>query len=119
MDVTAYLHDIFTKGLKSLTHILQVAEAHAKANNLDFDVEYLSLRLADDMRPLSFQIQNATAAIKLHLARLTGDTYPVWDDSEKSLTELYNRIETTKGFLDGADWAKVKERLDAGAEVEM
>jgi len=119
IDITAYVFDTFNKGLNTLTHILQVAEAHARKSGLDFDVDYLPARLADDMRPLSFQIQNATGTIKMHLGRLTGNAYPYWDDDEKSLGELYARIAKTKEFLAAVDRTKVNERLDGGAEVDM
>lgn len=119
LDTTDYVLDTFSKGLNTLTHILEVAAAHARENNVDFDAEWLPTRLIDDMKPLSFQLQNATSAIKLHLARLTGDSYPFWEDDEKTLEELKARIETTKGFVASVDRVKIKERLEAGAEVQM
>ncbi|KAK0640690.1 hypothetical protein B0T16DRAFT_334973 [Cercophora newfieldiana] len=119
LDTTDYVLGTFNRGLNTLTHILEVAEAHARENNVDFDAEWLPTRLIDDMKPLSFQLQNATSAIKLHLARLTGDAYPYWEDNEKTLEEFKARIAQTKEFLEAVDRAKLKERLEAGMEVEM
>ncbi|KAK3946529.1 hypothetical protein QBC32DRAFT_151370 [Pseudoneurospora amorphoporcata] len=50
----------FSKGLNTLTHILNVAERHAFSQGLSADAEYPNARLIDDMKPFTFQIQNAT-----------------------------------------------------------
>jgi hypothetical protein len=122
LDTTTYIVTTFTKGLNALVHILQVAESHAHQQNIDFNTEYLPARIAADMKPLSFQIQNATNTIKLHLGRLRGEAYPVWEDDEKTIGELYGRIERAREILrdfNDRETVKVRGRLAAGEEVEM
>ncbi|KAK4442890.1 hypothetical protein QBC34DRAFT_479306 [Podospora aff. communis PSN243] len=122
LDAPSYILTTFTKGLTSLLHILRTAESHARQNNISFDDEYLPARLAADMKPLSFQIQNATNTIKLHLGRLRGEGYDVWEDDEMSLGELYARIDRTRGLLrdfERGEMDGVRGRLERGEEVEM
>ncbi|KAK0617589.1 hypothetical protein B0T14DRAFT_498577 [Immersiella caudata] len=122
LDTTSYILSTFHKGLNSLSHILQLAESHAAEQNLDFNAEYLPASLAPDMKPLSFQIQNATNTIKLHLGRLRGEGYPIWEDDEGTIEELYARIEKTRGYLrdfEKEDGEGVRGRLEEGCEVEM
>ncbi|KAK3681814.1 hypothetical protein B0T22DRAFT_472869 [Podospora appendiculata] len=105
----------FTNGLKTLTHILQAAEAHAKANGLDADAEYVGARLIDDMLPLSFQVQNATTNIRKTLNRVTGAEDQPWEDNEKTFAELYKRIDRAQALLSAVDAAKI----DAASDNEV
>ena len=88
----------FTRGLKALSGLLDKAVAHAEANGVDPET-YLSLRLAEDMHPLSKQVQIACDSPKLCIARLSGIAAPVHDDSEKTIVELKARIASTLAYI--------------------
>ncbi|KAK3368699.1 hypothetical protein B0H63DRAFT_80189 [Podospora didyma] len=109
----------FTSGLNTLSHILSVAEAHAKANGLDADAEYPSASLTEDMRPLSFQVQNATSTVRRTLARLTGTPEPVWEDKEVTLADLRARIAKAHALLKEADAAAVNARAEQTVDLPL
>jgi hypothetical protein len=88
----------FTRGLRALSAFLEKARVHAEANGIDPE-SYLSLRIIDDMNPLSKQVQTACDSPKLCLARLSGVAAPVNDDSETTLAELQTRIADTLAYL--------------------
>jgi len=88
----------FTRGLRALSAILDKAVAHAAATGVNAD-DWLSLRLIDDMNPLSKQIQSSCDAPKLCIARLSGITAPVHDDSEKTIAQLQVRIADTLAYI--------------------
>jgi hypothetical protein len=89
---------IFVRMLGNLAKWLDKAEAHAAAKKFDTSV-YLGLRLAPDMLPLSTQIQIACDSAKLAVARLAGMDPPKFDDTEKTLDELRQRVRTTIEYL--------------------
>jgi hypothetical protein len=102
----------FQKGLNTLTHILTVAKEHAGTIGLDPDAEYPGARLADDMLPLSFQVQNATTTVRRTLARLQGTEDQPWADDEKTVADLLARVEKARALVEAAD----KALIDARAE---
>ena len=77
---------------------LDKAEAHAKARNFDPN-NYLGLRLAPDMLPLSRQVQIASDSAKGAMARLAGLELPKWEDNEASLDDLRGRIRKTMDYV--------------------
>jgi hypothetical protein len=81
----------FLQILGALNSILEKAEAHCKAKNIQPDV-LLSARLYPDMFPLTRQIQTACDFAMKSCARLTGSEVPTTQDTEKSLEELRQRI---------------------------
>ncbi|GAM96531.1 hypothetical protein U91I_00150 [alpha proteobacterium U9-1i] len=81
----------FTRMLRNLDQILEKAEAHAKAKNIDPSV-FLNARLAPDMHPLTRQIQMACDSPKGAMARLAGKTPEAHADTETSFAELHARI---------------------------
>lgn len=85
---------IFERMLGNLLVWLDKAQAHAGARGFDTK-NYLGLRLAPDMLPLSRQIQIASDAAKGCMCRLAGLDVPQWDDSEASLDDLRQRIRRT------------------------
>lgn len=89
---------VFTKGLKALSGVLAKARAHAAETGVDPD-SWLSLRLIDDMRPLSGQLQMVTDSPKLCLVRLSGVEAPVFADDETTLAQLEARIQATLDYL--------------------
>ncbi len=88
----------FTRGLRALDGLLDKAVAHAEATGVDPSA-YLSLRIIDDMNPFSKQVQTACDSPKLCLARLSGVSAPVNDDSETTIAELKARIASTLAWL--------------------
>ncbi|MFN9746721.1 MAG: DUF1993 family protein [Betaproteobacteria bacterium] len=90
----------FAKMLASMLAWLDKAQAHAEARRFDAN-NYLSLRLAPDMLPLSRQIQIACDGAKGCMARLAGIEVPKWDDTEATLDELRERIRRTRDYVAG------------------
>ena len=90
----------FAKMLTNMLAWLDKAQAHAEARRFDAN-NYLGLRLAPDMLPLSRQIQIACDGAKGCMARLAGIEVPKWDDSEATLDELRERIRRTRDYVAG------------------
>jgi len=93
-SVTVFLHN-----LKQLSHLLDLGLAHAKSTGIDPST-LVQARLAEDMRPLSFQIQSASDASKLAVVRLTGVAAPSFADTETTFEELKTRIDNTRAYLE-------------------
>jgi uncharacterized protein len=100
----------FLQILGALNGILEKAEAHCKAKNIQQEV-LLSARLYPDMFPLTRQIQTACDFAAKGCARLTGSEVPTTPDTEKSFADLEARIARTIEYVrafkpaqfDGAD----------------
>ena len=102
----------FKKMLQNLSRFFDKAEAHAEARKFDVQV-LLDSRLAPDQFALVRQVQMSCDTAKLGVARLTGKTAPVHDDTEKTLPELKARIESVIAWLDTvtpADFEGAAER---------
>ena len=97
---------VFSRGLGQLTHVLEKSLAHAKANDIDPET-LVDARLAPDMITLAGQIQRASDASKLGVARISGVTAPSFPDEEKTYDELLARIAKTQAFLGTVDRALV------------
>jgi hypothetical protein len=102
---------IFVRMLGNLVKWLDKAEAHAAAKKFDTSV-YLGLRLAPDMLPLSTQIQIACDSAKLAVARLSGVDAPKFDDSEKTLAELRQRVLATLDYIQSVPADKINGTED-------
>jgi hypothetical protein len=103
---------VFKQILNSLVAILDKAEAHVSAKNLDANA-LLQFRLFPDMLPFTRQVQIATDFAKGAGARLAGQPVPPYEDTEKSIAELKARLVKTIAFLDGlnaADFGGAEER---------
>ena len=105
---------VFERSLTAFLAILDKAEAHAKARKFD-PANYLSMRLAPDMFPLTRQIQTFCDHAKNASFRLAGETPPVIEDKETTFAELRARIEATLGHLKTVD----AKAIDAGADREV
>ncbi|RYZ11464.1 MAG: DUF1993 domain-containing protein [Comamonadaceae bacterium] len=92
-SVTVFLHN-----LQQLSHMLEKGRAHAEAAGLD-PATLTQARLAPDMFPLTRQIQSASDASKLGVARLAAIEAPPFADVEESFAELQDRIARTRAFL--------------------
>jgi len=93
---------VFSRGLGQLTHVLEKSLAHARANDID-PATLVDARLAPDMITLAGQIQRASDASKLGVARISGITAPSFPDEEKTYDELLSRIAKTQEFFATVD----------------
>lgn len=93
MSISLYASSagVFVRMLTNLEGVFAKAEAYAAERKFKPDV-YAHSRLAPDMHPLTFQIQAATDRSKLFVARVIGETAPVWEDSEKTFDEVKARL---------------------------
>jgi hypothetical protein len=73
----------FTKGLKTLDHILTKAEECAKEKGIDANAVFPAARLIEDQNPLTFQVQNVTKTVKVTLGRLTGVQSRPFEDKRR------------------------------------
>jgi hypothetical protein len=87
------------KILTNLLAILDKAEAHCEAKNIDPAV-LLNLRLYPNMFPLIRQVQITTDQAKGMAARLTGSPVPSYPDTEQTFEELKARIAKTIAFVE-------------------
>ena len=105
---------VFVRYFNNLTAILNKAEAHAAAKNIEATV-FINGRLAPDMYPLTSQIQIATDMAKGCAARLAGLEIPRFEDNEKTFDELRARIEKTLQFLQTV----TPEQVDGSEEKQI
>ncbi|MCX7084193.1 MAG: DUF1993 domain-containing protein [Methylococcales bacterium] len=100
MSITLYKASVptFIRMLDNLSVILDKAQAHAEAKNINESI-FVNARLAPDMFPLSKQIQIATDMVKGCGARLAGIEVPSYEDNEATFAELQARVAKTKAFL--------------------
>jgi hypothetical protein len=89
---------VFIRVLGNLAAILEKAAAHAEARKFDPDILVTS-RLYPDMFPLAKQVQIASDAAKGGAARLAGTEPPSFEDKEKTIPELVERLRKTADFL--------------------
>ncbi len=88
----------FSSILSNVLRFIDKAEEHAKAKNFDAQV-FVNQRLAPDMYPFVKQIQVATDNAKNGTARLAGKEPPKYDDNEKSIEEIRERLKKTIAYL--------------------
>lgn len=108
----------FVSILKSLSAILDKAEAFAEAKKIEPSV-LVNARLAADMFPLSRQIQIATDGVKGCAARLAEVEVPSYPDTETTFPELKARIEKTVAFLEGIDAARFEGAEDRTIALKL
>ncbi|KAF3393789.1 hypothetical protein F1880_004592 [Penicillium rolfsii] len=95
----------FIKGLRTLSNIIQKAADYAQQQGTPVD-EIAGWKLAEDMRPLTFQVQTACNVAKNSLPRIAGyEAQPV-EDKEKTVAELQARIASTIELLQKAEPSK-------------
>jgi hypothetical protein len=91
-----------TQHLKTAEIWLHKAEAFAAAKKIDVDV-LMNGRLADDMKPLIYQIQSACDYVKAAAAWLSGQTPPKHEDNERTIDEVRDRIRKTVVFAQSVE----------------
>ncbi len=87
---------IFTLG--NLNTILGKASEQATARGYSAD-NFMTQRLAPDMLPFARQVQIACDAAKAAGSLLTGRAAPKFEDTEKTVAELQERIAQTLSYL--------------------
>ncbi len=92
--------------LGNLSNILDKAQAHVDARKLDAST-LLNYRLFPDMLPFTKQVQIACDKTRSVVARLAGLEVPIYDDNEKTLTELKLRIAKTIAFIQSVSPAQI------------
>lgn len=98
MYFTAYTRE-FPRALKNLASFLDKGAAFADSKKIEAEVLWNS-RLAPDQFNLIRQVQIACDTVKLGAARMTGKDAPTFEDNEKTLADLKNRIQKTIAFLE-------------------
>lgn len=91
---------VFRQMLNSVGAILDKAEQHAMAKNIDPNV-LLQARLFPDMFPLIRQVQIAADFARGVSARLAGVEVPKYDDNEVTFADLRSLLGKTLAFIDG------------------
>jgi hypothetical protein len=116
MTLTMYQASVpaFQKHLEALDAIIDKAAAYADARKIDHNA-LLDARLYPDMYTFKKQVQSACDFAKLSVARLSGLTAPVHDDSEKTFDDLKTRIAQTMAVLEDAN----PGAMDAASESEI
>ena len=89
---------VIVRTFKATQVCFDKAQAHADARKFD-SANYLGLRLAPDMLPLTKQIQIATDMSKGCVARLSGQEIPKWEDNEVTLAELRARLDKAIAYV--------------------
>ena len=97
---------VLLRMLGNLLNWIDKAQAHAEVRKFD-SVNYLGMRLAPDMLPLSRQIQIASDSAKTCMGRLAGTEMPKWDDNEATLADLRARVQKTIDYVKSFDAAQI------------
>jgi hypothetical protein len=108
---------VFIKHLNILSHLLSKAAEFAKEKGID-PADVPGWKLAEDMKPLSFQIQTAANTAKNTLSRI-GVDLPAVPDDEKTIDELQKRLADTVALLEKVDRAAVEGKEDAPVSVPI
>lgn len=106
LTVTAYIRNLAT-----LRAILEKAYTWQLEKKIS-DETLMNARLTLDQFPFAFQIRSVTTAAKNGAGTLCGVEYPIFEDSEKNIPELIERIDTTVTFLKTLTPEMVKNDLD-------
>ncbi|KRA40109.1 DUF1993 domain-containing protein [Pseudoxanthomonas sp. Root630] len=102
---------VLLRALKTLRHVLEKGEAHAREKGYE-PVVLLQSRLAPDMLPLVRQVQIATDTAKFAVARLTATESPRFEDVETTFDELYARLDAVSAYLRTFDEAALQGSED-------
>lgn len=101
---------VFIRTLNAIPGWLDKALAEGKSEQA-----IMEARLAPDMRAFPAQIQLASDASKLCLARLAGVEAPSMPDTEVSFAELKDRCAKTVAFIQSLD----RTAIDAAGDKEI
>jgi len=105
---------VFERSLLAFLGVLDKAEGHAQARKFD-PANYLGIRLSPDMWPLARQIQAFCDHAKNGSFRLAGAQPPTIENTETTIAELRQRMQTTLGQLRTVD----AKAVDAAAARDI
>lgn len=116
----------FAPMLRTLSDLLDKGANHMREQKRDPDT-LADARLAPDMFNLTRQVQVACDHAKTAGALLTGTTAPRFEDNEKTLAELKERIARTVSYIetvpatafDGAAERRIQFPLRDGLSLDM
>lgn len=109
--MTKHFVQQYIKMMDNLDGLLVKAAAHADQRKFDVN-NFMTERLAPDMLPFSYQVQAACDAAKFSVAYMSQTKAPSFPDTEKTWSELRERVAKTKEYLKTmveADYSKYKE----------
>jgi len=107
---------VFVRGLENLDRILEKGAAWCAEQGVP-ESTLTGAQLAEDMRPLTAQIQFASDTAKGVVARIAGTQAPMADD-EQSIADLRARIAKTIAVLKAARRADFDGKEDATVELK-
>ncbi len=107
LTVIAYLRNLTT-----LRAILEKAHVWQMEKKIS-DETIMNARLALDQFPFAFQVRSVTTAAKNGAGVLCGVEYPIFEDTEKTIPELIERIDKTITFLKTLTPEMVKDNLES------
>ncbi len=108
----------FAPALRSLSGILEKAEASARENKVA-STDFAQARLAPDMFPLSRQVQTACDHAKGAMARLAGVDAPAFADEETDLAQLRDRIARTIAYVETFSEAKFEGAENRDIQIPL
>lgn len=101
----------YSKNLGNLKAILEKAKVWQASQKIS-DETIMNARLALDQFSLAGQVRSVTNFAKNSAGALCGVEAPVFEDNEKSLTDLQNRIDKVVAFLATLTKDMVKDDLE-------
>ncbi|KAJ5886257.1 uncharacterized protein N7473_008931 [Penicillium subrubescens] len=93
--------------------MLEMGADHARENGIPID-DIAGWKLAEDMLPLSFQVQTASNTAKNSLPRVAGTEAVPMEDNERTVAELQKRITKIVELLKAVEAVKF-----AGKETDQ
>ncbi|KAI6797120.1 hypothetical protein KC367_g6129 [Hortaea werneckii] len=108
---------LFVRSLENLHAFLKKGEQWAEENNVPKE-KLLEGKLADDMKPLPFQIQSCSNSSKLAAVRMCGIENIPMEDNETTFPQLYERIEKTIDMLKKVDPSSLEGKDNATVEMK-
>lgn len=106
MEKTTFIYNSLLKILDTADTILKKVELHVTEGKAT-EAEVMDWKLIDDMLPFVRQIQILTDNVKGALCRITNTENPKFEDNEKTIAELFTRIEKTRTFTKTIDVNKI------------
>ncbi|KAL1867739.1 hypothetical protein VTK73DRAFT_4024 [Phialemonium thermophilum] len=102
---------LIERALHSLLAILNKAAQHPDA------ASFPGARLADDMKPLTFQVHTVCDLARKTVFRLTGAPVQPLEDKEQTMAELIAKTESALALVKTVDPKQIQEA--AGRQVEL
>ncbi len=98
MNKTTFIYNSLLGMLNTTETILKKVETHV-AEGKAIETEVMDWKLIDDMMPFVRQIQVLTDNVKGGLSRISGVENPKFEDNEKTIAELFARVEKTRAYV--------------------